>query len=138
MGARRIRREQRQVDMATSRIDNGHKKKKERVRRDSRMLELVKANKLPYTPTILSWLSVQLRRIDALVDPDTIEDTQAAQADWERAAAAWRTLAPGVDVEEALAVRAEIEAMAGPRVVVVLEESVDEPQMLPRSDVARA
>lgn len=60
MGARRIRRELRDVDQATSRIVNGHKKKKERVRRDLRMAELVKTHKLPYTPTILSWLSVQL------------------------------------------------------------------------------
>src|SRR5207237_7198565 len=52
MGARRIRREQRRFDMATSRIVNGHKKKKERVRRDLRMIELVKNNKMPYTPTV--------------------------------------------------------------------------------------
>src|SRR5207249_6971637 len=72
MGARRIRREQRQVDMATSRIVNGHKKKKERVRRDSRMLELVKANKLPYTPTILSWLSVQLDKPSTRITQDDV------------------------------------------------------------------
>jgi hypothetical protein len=72
MGARRIRREQRQVDMATSRIVNGHKKKKERVRRDARMLELVKANKLPYTPTILSWLSVQLDKPATRITQDDV------------------------------------------------------------------
>jgi hypothetical protein len=60
MGARRIRREQRQYDMAESRIINGAKKKKERVRRDQRMVELIKKNKLPYTPPIMSWISVQL------------------------------------------------------------------------------
>ena len=60
MGARRIRREQRATDMAESRRVNGHLKAKERVRRDARMLGLVKGNKLPYTPPILSWLSVQL------------------------------------------------------------------------------
>lgn len=72
MGARRIRREQRQVDMATSRIDNGHKKKKERVRRDARMLELVKAHKLPYTPTVLSWLSVQLDKPATRITQDDV------------------------------------------------------------------
>jgi hypothetical protein len=60
MGARRIRREQRQVDMAESRIVNGHKKNAERARRDVRMIELVKKNKLPYTPSVMSWISVQL------------------------------------------------------------------------------
>jgi hypothetical protein len=60
MGARRIRREQRRADMAESRIVNGHQKKKERVRRDSRIVSLIKKSKLPYTPSILSWLSEKL------------------------------------------------------------------------------
>lgn len=60
MGARRIRREQRRYDMAESRIVNGTKKKKERVRRDERMVELIKKSKLPYTPSIMSWICVQL------------------------------------------------------------------------------
>jgi hypothetical protein len=60
MGARRIRREQRREDMRESRHRNGILKAKERARRDSRMLGLVKNGKLPYTPPVLSWLSVQL------------------------------------------------------------------------------
>src|SRR5438874_430047 len=60
VGARRIRREQRQIDMAESRRVNGMDKDKERVRRDSRMLGLVKQGKMPYTPGVLSWLSVKL------------------------------------------------------------------------------
>ena len=60
MGARRIRREQRQVDMAESRRVNSKYKDKERVRRDDRMMGLVKAGKMPYTPAILSWLSSRL------------------------------------------------------------------------------
>jgi hypothetical protein len=60
MGARRIRREQRRYDMAQSRILNGAEKKKERERRQTRMLELIKKSKLPYTPAIMSWLSAQL------------------------------------------------------------------------------
>jgi hypothetical protein len=62
MGARRIRREQRRIDMAESRIVNGMDKRKERVRRDLRMKELVKKGKLPFTPPIMSWLSVQLKK----------------------------------------------------------------------------
>jgi hypothetical protein len=62
MGARRIRREQRRLDMAESRIVNGMDKRKERVRRDLRMKKMVKEGKLPYTPPIMSWLSVQLTK----------------------------------------------------------------------------
>jgi hypothetical protein len=79
MGARRIRREQRQVDMAESRRVNGMSKDKERVRRDHRMLGLVKKSKAPFTPAVLSWLSVQLdkpgRRI---TDADVKKVVQAA------------------------------------------------------------
>lgn len=51
---------QRQVDMKTSRRKNGVLKVKERVRRETRMLEILKKGKLPYIPSVMSWLSVQL------------------------------------------------------------------------------
>ncbi len=74
MGARRIRREQRAVDMAESRRVNSKYKDKERVRRDGRMLGLLKQAKKPYTPAILSWLSVRLDK------PATrITDTDVSQ-----------------------------------------------------------
>jgi hypothetical protein len=60
MGARRIRREQRQQDMALSRRVNGIRKMKERARRTTRMVEILKQGKLPYTPSVLSWLSQTL------------------------------------------------------------------------------
>ena len=60
MGARRIRREQRQVDMAESRLRNGIVKNKERARRTARMLDTLKKGKLPYGPAVMSWLSAQL------------------------------------------------------------------------------
>jgi hypothetical protein len=60
MGARRIRREQRATDQAFSRRTNGMRKMKERLRRDARLTELVKKGHLPYTPSILSWLSAKL------------------------------------------------------------------------------
>jgi hypothetical protein len=60
MGQRRIRRMQRQVDMKISRRKNGFLKKKERSRRATRMLAIVKQFKLPYTPSVMSWLSEQL------------------------------------------------------------------------------
>jgi hypothetical protein len=68
MGARRIRREQRQVDMADSRHRNGVVKLKERARRDARMLEIVKKGKLPFTPPVLSWLSAKLDKPGRLIN----------------------------------------------------------------------
>jgi hypothetical protein len=67
MGARRIRREQRDVDMAESRHRNGILKAKERVRRQTRMLAILKQGKLPYTPPVLSWLSAQLDKPGRLI-----------------------------------------------------------------------
>ena len=60
MGQRRIRRQQRQVDMKVSRRKNGFLKNKERARRNLRMATILKAGKLPYTPSVMSWLSMQL------------------------------------------------------------------------------
>ena len=60
MGARRIRREQRRVDMAESRVRNGIVKNKERARRDARMTTALKEGKMPYNRLVLSWLSTKL------------------------------------------------------------------------------
>jgi hypothetical protein len=61
MGARRIRREQRRFDMNLSRRTNGLLKQKERARRRKRIIEIIKASgDLPYTPVVMSWLSVEL------------------------------------------------------------------------------
>lgn len=73
MGARRIRREQRQVDQAASRLNNGIRKGKERVRRDARLKALLKAGKPPYTPTVRTWLSEKLGKPATQV---TAEDVQ--------------------------------------------------------------
>ena len=62
MGARRIRREQRRYDMAESRRTNGMLKMKERIRRHKRMLEMIQKGKLPYTPTVMSWISAELNK----------------------------------------------------------------------------
>ena len=72
MGARRIRREQRANDMALSRTVNGHKKKAERARRDLRMVELIKKNKLPYIPSVMSWISVQLDKPSTRITQDDV------------------------------------------------------------------
>ena len=60
MGMRRVRRMQRQFDMKTSRRKNGVLKKREHARRNTRMHSLLKSGKLPYIPSVMSWLSTQL------------------------------------------------------------------------------
>jgi hypothetical protein len=60
MGIRRIRRQQRQYDMALSRRENGMRKSKERVRRDARIVGLIQGGKFPYTPVVQAWLSEKL------------------------------------------------------------------------------
>jgi hypothetical protein len=72
MGARRIRREQRRVDMAESRHRNGIVKSKERTRRDARMLATIKQGKLPFTPPVMSWLSAKLNKAARLVTPEDL------------------------------------------------------------------
>ncbi len=62
MGARRIRREQRQADMRESRRVNSPRKVKERARRQARMLEVLRGGRLPYTPPVMSWLSQTLHK----------------------------------------------------------------------------
>ena len=73
MGARRIRRNQRQVDMAKSRLKNGIRKVKERARRDARMLETVKKGKLPYLPVVMSWLSEKANKPSRLITQADVE-----------------------------------------------------------------
>lgn len=72
MGARRIRREQRQVDMKESRHRNGILKTKERARRDARMKEVVKKGNLPYTPPVLSWLSGKIGKPGRLITQEDV------------------------------------------------------------------
>jgi hypothetical protein len=73
MGARRIRRDQRQVDQARSRLDNGIRKVKERERRDKRMKSLIKNGKPPYTPVVRSWLSEQLDKPATRITQDDVD-----------------------------------------------------------------
>ena len=80
MGARRIRREQRRVDMDISRRTNGMRKMHERERRDARMTELLKKGKLPYTPAVMSWLSAALDKPASRIvqaDVDALLKTKA-------------------------------------------------------------
>ena len=73
MGLRRIRRMQRQADMKFSRRKNGALKKKERARRQVRMLAILKQGQLPYVPAVMSWLSEQLDKPSARITKDDID-----------------------------------------------------------------
>jgi hypothetical protein len=73
MGARRIRREQRQTDMALSRRVNGNRKAKERARRHDRLLQALKQGKPPYHPTVQSWLSAELGKPTSQITPEDVQ-----------------------------------------------------------------
>lgn len=49
-----------QVDAIETKAHNRVFKDRERARRDARMVDAVRAGKLPYSPTVMSWLSRQL------------------------------------------------------------------------------
>jgi hypothetical protein len=73
MGARRIRREQIQVDQAASRLNNGIRKEGERARRAKRMKQLIKSGKPPYTPAVRSWLSTQTGKPSRLITQEDVD-----------------------------------------------------------------
>jgi hypothetical protein len=60
--------------MAFSRSRNGKRKTEERVRRDERMMGLVKAGRLPFTPAVLSWLSVKLDKPGRLITQADVDE----------------------------------------------------------------
>jgi hypothetical protein len=79
MGARRIRREQRRVDQNESRRTNGMRKMAERERRATRMTEIIKKGKLPYTPSVMSWLSAQLDKPARLIQQAEVDKLLAGK-----------------------------------------------------------
>lgn len=79
MGARRIRRDQRQADMKESRRVNGVRKKDEVRRRADRVLGMIKSQgQLPYSPVVMSWLSVQLGKPSRLITQDEVNQLVSA------------------------------------------------------------
>jgi hypothetical protein len=81
MGARRIRREQRQFDMRESRQRNGLLKAKERVRRHERIRQLIqKQGQLPYTPPVMSYLSQELHKPSRLLTQEDVNQFLQAKS----------------------------------------------------------
>lgn len=74
MGVRRTRLDLRMADQKASRIENGHRKRDERNRRDRRMRELLQKAEYPkYTPAIYSWLSVQLDKPSKQITKEDVD-----------------------------------------------------------------
>jgi hypothetical protein len=69
---------QRQFDMAKSRRENGMVKTKERARRDLRITALLKKGKLPYIPSVMSWLSVKLDKPASKIEQADVDKLLAA------------------------------------------------------------
>jgi hypothetical protein len=57
MGVRRQRKDRIIADQRESRRVNGSRKERERARRSTRLANMVKGARPPYTPVVLSWLS---------------------------------------------------------------------------------
>ncbi len=62
MGQRRDRKDLTLHLQRVSRETNGHLKRAERERRETRLKTLLQKGKLPYTPTIMSWLSAEVNK----------------------------------------------------------------------------
>ena len=67
----------RRTDAAETKARNRVLKEQERARREARMLEMIKKGSLPYTPTVMSWLS---RKLDKKAGRITAEDIKTLVA----------------------------------------------------------
>jgi len=73
MGIRRKRKDRRLAEQQRSRKENGLLKRAERERRDARLKDMVKKGKLPFTPTVLSWLSAKLNKPGRLITQKDVD-----------------------------------------------------------------
>ena len=64
--------DKRRREAAANRKVNERAKDKERARRDVRIMERIKAGSLPYTPEVMSWLSVKLDKKASRITADDI------------------------------------------------------------------
>ncbi len=73
MGRRSERLRMRKSDAQVTKTANRVHKTRERARRDARMLETIKAGSLPYTPDVMSWLSVSLDKKSSRITGDDLK-----------------------------------------------------------------
>lgn len=74
---RRIGSTQRAKQRAKSRARNRPRKVRERTNRDARMLTTIQAGHLPYTPWVMSWLSVKLDKRSNSITAEDVESVIA-------------------------------------------------------------
>ncbi len=74
MVGRKEKRTRRAVDAVATKLENRPIKESERRRRDVRMMDKLKAGKLPYVPAVMSWLS---RKLDKRASRVTAQDVKA-------------------------------------------------------------
>ena len=72
MGQRRDFLDKRIANQIKTRRCNSSQKEMERDRREAAMLEILKDGELPYTPGVMSWLSVKLDKKAARITPKDI------------------------------------------------------------------
>ncbi len=71
MGRRSERLRIRKTDAQVTKTFNRVHKTRERARRDARMIQTINAGSLPYTPDVMSWLSVRLdKKSSRITDVD--------------------------------------------------------------------
>jgi hypothetical protein len=73
VGMRRIGSTQRAKQRAKTRSRNRPRKIRERASRDRRMIEVLKAGNLPYTPWVMSWLNVKLDKPSRSITQSDVE-----------------------------------------------------------------
>ena len=73
MGRRSERLRIRKNDAQATKTANRVHKTRERARRDVRMIESIKAGSLPYTPDVMSWLSVRLDKKSSRITDDDLK-----------------------------------------------------------------
>ena len=56
-----------------TRIENGHRKRKQRALRDKKFLELVEKGSFPYTPAVMSWASEKLGKPSTQMTADEVK-----------------------------------------------------------------
>ena len=67
-----FRRRRRDDALATKAV-NRVRKESERIRRDARMLSVIRAGSLPFTPPVMSWLSAQLDKPARKITPEDVQ-----------------------------------------------------------------
>jgi|GEM_PF-196690 cystathionine beta-lyase/cystathionine gamma-synthase len=72
--SRKLRKTLQQLDQRMSRSNNSARKIKERTRKNTRLVKALQSGKLPYTPTVMSWLSQAIEK----------PSSQIVQADVEK------------------------------------------------------